>query len=149
MGQDAVGTVYPSACSGRWVQLSCRVSAVLMSVGSSFHHCGAGTANNQHLVGQQMGSLRSEGVAGCLAATDCGGRAGVYGETMSRIWERLEPHGNNLYLNTVHIYTYTWVHVGLGEGNHHVQYLRFFMAGRQILHQKSIHMAIHISLPQL
>ena len=32
-----------------------KVSAVLMSVGSSFHHCGAGTANNQHFVEQQMG----------------------------------------------------------------------------------------------
>ena len=43
-----------------------QVSTVMISLGSSFHHCGSRTANNQDFVEPQLGSPPSEGVASLL-----------------------------------------------------------------------------------
>ena len=45
----------------------CRLSAVVMSMGSSFHHLGARTANSHDLDSEWLGVPRSEGAASRLA----------------------------------------------------------------------------------
>ena len=59
------------------------VSAALVAVGRSINHCGAKIANSLEFVWRQMGSSPSEGVASCLAVSECIGQAGVYGLTRS------------------------------------------------------------------
>ena len=61
----------------------CKLSAVLMSMGSSFHHFGARIANGRVFADGNMGPPRSAGAASRLADAEQSARAGVYGLTMS------------------------------------------------------------------
>ena len=64
-------------------QKLCKLSAVLMSMGSSFHHLGARIANPRVFDDGNLGPPRSEGAASRLADAERSARAGVYGLTMS------------------------------------------------------------------
>ena len=73
-----------------------RVAASLMSVGKSFHRCGARTANNPDLFEWQLGSPCGEGAANRLAVVERSGRAGVYGPTTSCVYEGPEASTSGL-----------------------------------------------------
>ena len=55
-----------------------------MSVGSSLHRRGAGTANNLDSIERQLGRPRSEGGAGCLAAKEHRGHTHAHNVSTDR-----------------------------------------------------------------
>ena len=60
----------------------CELSAVLISMGSSFHHFGARIANQRVFADGNLGPPRSAGAASHLADAERSARAGVFNHVL-------------------------------------------------------------------